>query len=138
MTPPHTHIHQGEEIHSVIDLAITTPDIAPLFTQHVVDDSLFSDHFPIHYQHNVPSGQPNFYSIPRWNFKKADWAQFQNHISESLALPPPQTLTQERPTGHFCPTVSLCSAGDPQRATVEPSFNSGRYKSRKIQQNVLE
>ena len=72
MTPTHTTMRNGEATHSVIDLALTTPNIAPLFTQHVGDDPFFSDHFPIHYQFNVPSGQTNFYSLPRWNFKKAD------------------------------------------------------------------
>ena len=86
--PTHRHIHNSEVTHSVIDLAITDTNTATLFTQHVGADTFFSDHYPIHYTLNVPSGQTNFNFLPRWNFKKADWASFQKHIDESLIDPP--------------------------------------------------
>ena len=95
MIPTHTsHITYGRVTHSVIDLGITSPRTATLFTQYVADDTLFSDHFPIHYQLEVPSGQANFNFLPRWNFSRANWTSFQNHINASLRtpLPPPPDI----------------------------------------------
>ena len=87
LIPTHITTRRGEVTHSVIDLAITDPRTATLFTQHVADDPLFSDHYPIHYNLEVPSGQTNFNFLPRWNLKKADWTAFPNHINESLDTP---------------------------------------------------
>ena len=89
LTPTHITTQNGEVTHSVIDLAITDPRTATLYTQQVADDPLFSDHYPIHYNLEVPSGQTNFNFLPRWNFKKADWTAYQNHINFSLDIPPP-------------------------------------------------
>ena len=88
MIPTYFTTRRGQPIQSVIDLALTTPRIATLFTQYVADDSLFSDHYPIHYQLESPSGQTNFNFLPRWNFSKADWSSFQQHINASLSTPP--------------------------------------------------
>ena len=84
LIPTHTYTHNGELKHSVIDLAITTPRIATIFTQSVADDTLFSDHYPIHYILETPSGQTNFNFVPRWNFNRADWTSFQNYIDETI------------------------------------------------------
>ena len=88
MIPTFFTTRRGQPIQSVIDLALTTPHTAPMFTQHIADDPLFSDHYPIHYQLETPSGQTNFNFLPRWNFSKADWSSFQHHINTSLSTPP--------------------------------------------------
>ena len=87
-TPTFMRTRNGRVVHSVIDLAFTDTNTATLFYQHVEDDPLFSDHYPIHYELQVPSGQANFNFLPRWNFSKADWASFQKHIDESSPSPP--------------------------------------------------
>ena len=92
LLPTCTQVRNGQASHSVIDLAITNPRIATLFTQYIADDTLFSDHFPIHYQLEVPSGQANFNFLPRWNFRKADWTSFQNHIDASISSSPPPDI----------------------------------------------
>ena len=92
LIPTHDHFNNGEITHSVIDLAITNPHIATHFTQYVADDTLFSDHYPIHYQLEVLSGQANFNFLPRWNFRRADWTSFQKHIDESLSRNPPPDI----------------------------------------------
>ena len=84
LTPTHMYHHGGQVTYSAIDLALTSPRTAPLFTFTVQSDPLFSDHFPIHIELEVPSGQTNFYSLPRWNLRKADWSTFQNYIDEKL------------------------------------------------------
>ena len=84
LTPTHIHHHNGKVTYSAIDLAITSPRTAPLFTFQAQSDPLFSDHFPIHIELQVPSGQTNFFSLPRWNFRKADWSAFKDHIDTSL------------------------------------------------------
>ena len=92
LIPTHVTYRNGKASYSVIDLAITNPHIATLLTQYVADETLFSDHYPIHYQLKVPSGQTNFNFLPRWNFRKADWTSFQNHIDESLTSDPPPDI----------------------------------------------
>ena len=87
-TPTHRYTRNGNITYSVIDLAFADTDTATSFTPHVGDDPLFSDHYPIHYNLAVPSGQTNFKFLPRWNFKKADWASFQKHIDETITTPP--------------------------------------------------
>ena len=86
--PTYTRTTNGEASHSVIDFAITHTNTASLFTQYTGDDTLFSDHFPLHYTLDVPSGQTNFTFLPRWNFNKANWTEFQNHINVNIASPP--------------------------------------------------
>ena len=93
LIPTHITTRNGQVSHSVIDLAITTPHIAPLFYQQVADDTLFSDHYPIHYMLTTSSGQANFNFIPRWNFKKADWLSFQQHIDSAITTSPPDINT---------------------------------------------
>ena len=83
-SPTHIHHHQGEASYSAIDLAITSPRTAPLFSFQAQSDPFFSDHFPIHIELQVPSGQTNFFSLPRWNLRRADWSSFQHLIDESL------------------------------------------------------
>ena len=87
--PTHNHLRDGVITHSVIDFAITDTNTATLFTQYTADDPLFSDHYPLHYSLDVPSGQTNFSFLPRFNFKKADWASFQEHINVNITTPPP-------------------------------------------------
>ena len=87
--PTHICIRNGEASPSVIDFALTDPITATLFTQYTADDTLFSDHFPLHYTIDVPSEQTNFNFLPRWNFNKADWASFQAHINVECNNPPP-------------------------------------------------
>ena len=92
MIPTHTCTHNGEVTHSVIDFAITDTNTATLFTQYTADDPLFSDHYPLHYSIDIPSGQCNFSFLPRWNFNKANWVEFQKHINVSLTTSPPQDI----------------------------------------------
>ena len=70
-----TPIHRGGQVtYSAIDLALATPRIAPLLTFNVQSDPHFSDHYPIHIELQVPSGQTNFNFLPRWNLRNADWS----------------------------------------------------------------
>ena len=77
--PTHNHQRDGVITHSVIDFAITDTNTATLpvvnvvkktihFTQYTANDPLFSDHYPLHYSLDVPSGQTNFNFLPRFNF----------------------------------------------------------------------
>ena len=92
LTPTHTHHHGGRVTHSAIDLALTSPNIAQLFTFNVATDPLFSDHHPIHLELQVPSGQTNFLHLPRWNLRKADWSSFQQHIDEAHTVGTPPDI----------------------------------------------
>ncbi len=73
-------IRQNRISYTAIDLALASPRIASKFNFNVQSDPLFSDHYPIHLELNVPSGQTDFNFFPRWNLNKADWAGFQSHI----------------------------------------------------------
>ena len=92
LIPTHTQNVNGNITYSVIDLGISDPQTATLFTQCVGNDTLFSDHFPIHYILETPSGQTNFNFLPRWNFNKADWNSFQSHIDETLTTHHPPDI----------------------------------------------
>ena len=79
-TPTHHCVRNGEVSFSVIDLTLASPNLADLLTSDVQSDRYFSDHYPIHIKLETPSGQTNFHNLPKWNFKKADWLAFQEHI----------------------------------------------------------
>ena len=63
--------------YSHLDLTITTPDIAPLFTWSPLPDPHSSDHFPVLSSTAValPSTQ-----VPRWQIRSANWSLFTHHL----------------------------------------------------------
>ena len=116
-TPTHITMRNGTAIYSAIDLALTTPNIAPLFSFHVQPDPLFSDHYPIHIHLETPSGQTDFNFLPRWNLNKADWTKFQNHIDET------HTPNSNPDLNHFLNTI-LASA----HQSIPHTHHSTRHK----------
>ena len=84
MTPTFHCTRQGRTSFSVLDLALASPQIAPILTPHVQVDKYFSDHYPIHLTIGIPSGQFNNF-IPKWNFNKADWDSFQEYIDDNYS-----------------------------------------------------
>ena len=74
-------VRNGEVTFSAIDLALASPQMSTLFTSEVHSDRYFNDHYPIHLLLETPSGQTNFYNLPRWSFKNR-WQAFQEHIDE--------------------------------------------------------
>ena len=81
-TPTRHCVRNNEVTFSVIDLTLASPQMSTLFTSEVQSDRHFSDHYPIHLLLEAPSGQTNFFNLPRWSFKNTDWQAFQDHIDE--------------------------------------------------------
>lgn len=102
-TPTHYTNYATHQTHSVIDLALVTPNLAPLFTTQVQSDPLFSDHFPIHIIIEVTSGQTDNNFLPRWNLRKADWSSFKNHID---TVHPPNSAP---PIENFLHTITAAA-----------------------------
>lgn len=61
-----------------IDLTLTSPTIASLFTWKPLPDTYNSDHFPL----LLASGDPSFSAScpPRWRLNSANWKKFQNNL----------------------------------------------------------
>ena len=76
-----TYLHPATGTYSAIDLSIADPDITNDFTWSVHDDLSGSDHFPIILESDIPAADA---SIPKWNFKKADWSKFQTICSGQI------------------------------------------------------
>ena len=68
---------------SALDLNLASPQLLPLFTWHVADDPLGSDHFPVWLTHD--SGT-ELGARPRWwNMRKAEWHDFSSDVEEQIA-----------------------------------------------------
>ena len=67
---------------SAIDLAVASPTIALDFQWSVHDDLCGSDHFPIFLKSHAEDNT----TVPRYNFKKANWNLFGDLCSRSIDL----------------------------------------------------
>ena len=83
-----THFDSRTHSFSCIDLSLCSPSLALSFHWSVLDDFLYSDHFPILLTSTSYQPTP---SPPRWLFDKADWATF-TFLSD-LSLPPTASPT---------------------------------------------
>ena len=82
-----THIPNNRVLApSAIDLSLMTARIAPYFSWAVQSDKFFSDHLPIHINLGKESGQKDYNFFPKWNFKRANWENFQKQIDHKNAL----------------------------------------------------
>ena len=84
-TGTRTHFTLPSGRTSVLDLTLCSPQLAQLFNWTVDDDPLGSDHFPIWLEYRdgpVLESRP-----PRWNFRKADWNDFNTRIETGLNSP---------------------------------------------------
>lgn len=71
---------------TAIDLTLTSPEIAPLCSWETYEDSLGSDHLPIQINISLnrnpnPSHDRTKDTIPKYNYKKANWNRFKSFIS---------------------------------------------------------
>ena len=66
---------------SSVDLSLCSPILAPDFKWSALEDTFFSDHYPITIKNNTPTKT----AIPdKFNFKKAKWEQFKNQCKDEL------------------------------------------------------
>ena len=89
-TGTRTHVTLPLGQTSVLDLSLTSPQLAHHFTWTVADDPLGSDHFPVWLRFQ---GEPAIGPRPRrWNLRTADWVAFRAQLdevccSESICIP---------------------------------------------------
>ena len=82
-TGTRTHFAMPSGATSALDLSLASPQLMPLFTWHVADDPMGSDHFPVWltYQDNPSLGaRPK-----RWNLRKADWDEFEASLEDAFS-----------------------------------------------------
>jgi ribonuclease HI len=84
-----THIISNQSsTNSVIDLTITSPDLALNCCQFIENTSLGSDHLPVITKVNEIVTLEDSMGMHAWNLKKADWKIFKNeskfHITDNL------------------------------------------------------
>ena len=78
----YTYLHPGSGTYTAIDLSLCSPNLLLEVQFKVEEDSFGSDHFPIIL--NVGISLPD--TLPRWNFKRADWEHFHNVCNENLTI----------------------------------------------------
>ena len=78
-----THFDPRTHSLSCIDLSLCSPALSLDFQWTVLEDSLFSDHFPIKLSLTSTSPIPR---PPKWTFRAADWQLFKFLASPSLPL----------------------------------------------------
>ena len=73
-TGTRTHITMPSGTTSALDLSLSSPQLIPLFTWHVADDPMGSDHFPVLLKYN---SRVSLGTRPqRWNIRRANWEDF--------------------------------------------------------------
>lgn len=120
-TGTRTHFTMPSGSTSALDLSLVSPQLMPLFTWHVADDPLGSDHFPVWLNLNRSI---NLGTRPqRWCIRKADWDEFSLYLEEvftSKLSENPDLSVDDFTTalldaaGRFIPRIS----GAPLRAPV--------------------
>ena len=78
-----THFVMPSGSTSALDLSLASPQLLPLFTWHLADDPLGSDHFPVWLKHD--SGTELGARSRRWNMRKAEWHDFSSDVEEQIA-----------------------------------------------------
>jgi ribonuclease HI len=83
-----TRIGNKRERNTAIDLSLVSTSLLvnSSYSWMVHNDSLFSDHCPISFSlgNRAPVEKNDFDNAPRFNFKKADWANFENQINKKV------------------------------------------------------
>ncbi|XP_074032667.1 uncharacterized protein [Leptinotarsa decemlineata] len=78
--------------HSVLDLTLCDPALAPLLSWKVLPDLYDSDHFPILIEHNKISNEPS--TVPqRWKLNNANWTLFSHLVDYNI----PYEIKDEAP-----------------------------------------
>ena len=98
-----THFDVRTQSFSCLDLTLCSPSLQLEFTWTVLDNSLYSDHFPILLSPNTYTPLPN---PPRWCFDRADWGTFSSLSHISI---PPSTFSSASELLTFF-SVSILSA----------------------------
>ena len=98
--------------YSHIDLTISTPDIAPLFTWSPFTDPHTSDHFPILSSTALPLPSTQ---VPRWRIRSANWSAF----SQQLHLPT-DFLSPTQACGAVADALKAAALGAIPQATAVP------------------
>ena len=76
----YTFLHTATGTFTAIDISLCSPSICMEIDFMVESDTYGSDHFPIILQ--ICVSLPD--ALPRWNFSRADWAQFVHLRNEKL------------------------------------------------------
>ena len=103
-----THFSLAHNTETAIDLSICSPQIGVMFDWSVDGDIYHSDHYPIKLQATFsPSNDSIGSSVPRWNFKKADWGKF----IEFCDIEYEQFLSPERAITFLTDTILAAAEG---------------------------
>ena len=78
----HTFWSRAHNSFSLVDLTLAHPSIYLDFKYEVLPDLHTSDHYPIVLELNGECEESE--KIPRWNFNKADWANFSRQAAEEI------------------------------------------------------
>ena len=120
-TGTRTHFTMPSGATSALDLSLASPQLMPLFTWHVAEDPMGSDHFPVWlaYQDTTLLGaRPK-----RWNLRKADWDEFEVSLEHAFTTDSPGNATPsvEEFTGKILDVARKSiprTSGVPQRTPV--------------------
>lgn len=117
----HTHFNCSSGSLSSIDLSLCSANIACAIEWTVNEDLYNSDHFPIHINLNNNLSDSNVRNLnSSWNFNKADWSLFSEHVNSNLqdisSLDPQQKLSSEELLRYFESQIrSAADAAIPKR-----------------------
>ena len=115
-----TYFSLSHNTESAIDLSICSPQIGVLFDWSVDGDIYHSDHYPIKLQTTFSSANDSIgCSVPRWNFKKADWEKFKNFCNIEQ-----EQLSPERAIAFLTDTILAAAEGS--IPMTSPSSNHKR------------
>lgn len=73
-----TYLNSKSHNFSAIDLSICTPSLAPKLVWKVLNNQLFSDHFPV--EISMPTQPKGSSPVSKWNIRKANWSKYQEII----------------------------------------------------------
>ena len=133
----YTYLHPATGTFTAIDLSLCSPDILMEIDFMVESDSYGSDHFPIILKIGV--SLPD--ALPRWNFNRADWVQFDHLCKEQLTLDTIELYDEPIVlfTDVLCDVAKSCMprATAKQKKRCKPWFNTECKDAMKARKSAL-
>ena len=118
-TGTRTHITMPSGTTSALDLSLSSPQLIPLFTWHVADDPMGSDHFPVLLKYN---SRVSLGTRPqRWNIRRANWEEFEGELEQAFSSDTAEPPTVEEFTDRTLEAARKSiprTSGNPLRTPV--------------------
>ena len=118
----HTYLIPANFKTTSVDLSMSSPDLAPNLEWTTLDDTYFSDHYPIVIKNSIPSIAPQ---PEKFIFKKANWHQLSEDCKTQLNL-----NTKNKTIEFFTETLTEITEKNIPKTSSKPRKNKSWFNEK--------